>query len=192
MQLCLYTEVPGLMYISLWIWIICFLELSVTLFINMFFSPIYHKAKKSRHSPDTVEEMNLLFPKGCDIMGIATPGIVCKCFFFFLLPLSCFIIHRHGIIPKKNRRNNLIQLRHESVPRMRFRVLMVHLCGLMFNLQDTLEKINTNQLPWVYLRGMNPPFQQWAPQINRYCCCCCCCWAGKHRWRLAPPCLTLW
>lgn len=34
------------------------------------------KAKKSRHSPDTVEEMNLLFPKGCDIMGIATPGIV--------------------------------------------------------------------------------------------------------------------
>lgn len=37
-------------------------------------------AKKSRHSPDTVEELNLLFPKGCDIMGIATPGIVCKCF----------------------------------------------------------------------------------------------------------------
>lgn len=34
------------------------------------------KAKKSRHSPDTVEELNLLFPKGCDIMGIATPGIV--------------------------------------------------------------------------------------------------------------------
>ncbi|XP_008276791.1 F-box only protein 22 [Stegastes partitus] len=35
-----------------------------------------NKAKKSRHSPDTVEELNLLFPKGCDIMGIATPGIV--------------------------------------------------------------------------------------------------------------------
>ncbi|XP_069546641.1 F-box only protein 22 [Brachyistius frenatus] len=34
------------------------------------------KAKKSRHSPDTVGELNLLFPKGCDIMGIATPGIV--------------------------------------------------------------------------------------------------------------------
>ncbi|XP_029904370.1 F-box only protein 22 [Myripristis murdjan] len=35
-----------------------------------------NKARKSRHSPDTVEELNLLFPKGCDIMGIATPGIV--------------------------------------------------------------------------------------------------------------------
>lgn len=35
-----------------------------------------NKAKKSRHSPDTVEELNLLFPKSCDIMGIATPGIV--------------------------------------------------------------------------------------------------------------------
>lgn len=36
------------------------------------------EAKKSRHSPDTVEELNVLFPKGCDIMGISTPGIVCK------------------------------------------------------------------------------------------------------------------
>lgn len=34
------------------------------------------KAKKSRHSPGSIEELNLLFPKGCDIMGIATPGIV--------------------------------------------------------------------------------------------------------------------
>ncbi|XP_068453123.1 F-box only protein 22 [Clinocottus analis] len=34
------------------------------------------KAKKIRHSPDTVEELNLLFPKGCDIMGITTPGVV--------------------------------------------------------------------------------------------------------------------
>ncbi|XP_056134917.1 F-box only protein 22 [Lampris incognitus] len=34
------------------------------------------KAKRSRHSPDTVEELNLLFPKGCDIIGISTPGIV--------------------------------------------------------------------------------------------------------------------
>ncbi|XP_029986277.1 F-box only protein 22 [Sphaeramia orbicularis] len=36
----------------------------------------HNKAKKSRHSLDTVDELNLLFPKGCDIMGIATPGIV--------------------------------------------------------------------------------------------------------------------
>ncbi|KAM3876659.1 F-box only protein 22 [Diretmus argenteus] len=36
----------------------------------------YRQTKKSRHSPDTVEELNLLFPKGCDVMGIATPGIV--------------------------------------------------------------------------------------------------------------------
>nr|XP_046238523.1 F-box only protein 22 [Scatophagus argus] len=35
-----------------------------------------NKAKKNRHSSDTAEELNLLFPKGCDIMGIATPGIV--------------------------------------------------------------------------------------------------------------------
>ncbi|XP_023147119.1 F-box only protein 22 [Amphiprion ocellaris] len=35
-----------------------------------------NKAKKSRHSPDSVEELTMLFPKGCDIMGIATPGIV--------------------------------------------------------------------------------------------------------------------
>ncbi|CAJ1048991.1 F-box only protein 22 [Xyrichtys novacula] len=35
-----------------------------------------NKAKKSRHSLDTVEELNLVFPKGCDIIGIATPGIV--------------------------------------------------------------------------------------------------------------------
>ncbi|XP_030582198.1 F-box only protein 22 [Archocentrus centrarchus] len=33
-----------------------------------------NKAKKSRSSPDA--ELNQLFPKGCDIMGIATPGIV--------------------------------------------------------------------------------------------------------------------
>lgn len=41
-------------------------------FLNSF------EAKKSRHSQDTVEELNQLFPKGCDIMGIATPGIVCE------------------------------------------------------------------------------------------------------------------
>lgn len=34
------------------------------------------KAKKSRYSPDKIEGLNLLFPKGCDIMGISTPGIV--------------------------------------------------------------------------------------------------------------------
>lgn len=34
------------------------------------------KARKSGHSPDSVEELNLLFPTGCDILGIATPGIV--------------------------------------------------------------------------------------------------------------------
>ncbi|KAM3624983.1 uncharacterized protein V6R79_004897 [Siganus canaliculatus] len=34
------------------------------------------KAKKSRHTPHTVEELNVLFPKGCDILGITTPGIV--------------------------------------------------------------------------------------------------------------------
>ncbi|XP_068598002.1 F-box only protein 22 [Brachionichthys hirsutus] len=34
------------------------------------------KAKKSRHSLDTVDELKLLFPKGCSIVGIATPGIV--------------------------------------------------------------------------------------------------------------------
>ncbi|KAM9764770.1 F-box only protein 22 [Menidia menidia] len=34
------------------------------------------KAKRSRHCPETVEELNLLFPKGCDIIGIAAPGIV--------------------------------------------------------------------------------------------------------------------
>lgn len=33
-------------------------------------------AKRSRHSGDPVEDVNLLFPKGCDIMGISTPGIV--------------------------------------------------------------------------------------------------------------------
>ncbi|TKS69879.1 F-box only protein 22 [Collichthys lucidus] len=35
-----------------------------------------NEAKKSRHSPDAVEELSLLFPKGCDIIGIASPGIV--------------------------------------------------------------------------------------------------------------------
>ncbi|RVE74765.1 hypothetical protein OJAV_G00024900 [Oryzias javanicus] len=35
-----------------------------------------NKAKRSRQSPDTVEELNLLFPKDCDILGITTPGIV--------------------------------------------------------------------------------------------------------------------
>ncbi|KAM4602995.1 F-box only protein 22 isoform 2-T2 [Polymixia lowei] len=35
-----------------------------------------NKAKKSRQSPDTVEELSLLFPKTCDVMGITTPGIV--------------------------------------------------------------------------------------------------------------------
>lgn len=37
------------------------------------------EAKKDRHSQDTVEQLNQLFPKSCDIMGITTPGIVCKC-----------------------------------------------------------------------------------------------------------------
>ncbi|XP_037343561.2 F-box only protein 22 [Pungitius pungitius] len=35
-----------------------------------------NKVKKNRHSPDMVEELNMRFPKGCDIMGITTPGIV--------------------------------------------------------------------------------------------------------------------
>ncbi|XP_034725736.1 F-box only protein 22 [Etheostoma cragini] len=35
-----------------------------------------NKAKKSRHSADTVEELSLLFPSGCDIMGITTLGVV--------------------------------------------------------------------------------------------------------------------
>ncbi|XP_041848508.1 F-box only protein 22 [Melanotaenia boesemani] len=35
-----------------------------------------NKAKRSRHCPDTAENLNLLFPKGCDILGITTPGIV--------------------------------------------------------------------------------------------------------------------
>ncbi|XP_034536615.1 F-box only protein 22 [Notolabrus celidotus] len=34
------------------------------------------KAKRSRHSLDTIEELNLVFPKGCDVIGIAAPGIV--------------------------------------------------------------------------------------------------------------------
>ncbi|KAJ0002056.1 hypothetical protein NQD34_001852 [Periophthalmus magnuspinnatus] len=33
-------------------------------------------AKRSRHGSDPVEDVNLLFPKSCDIMGIASPGIV--------------------------------------------------------------------------------------------------------------------
>ncbi|XP_076012280.1 F-box only protein 22 isoform X2 [Genypterus blacodes] len=36
----------------------------------------YRQAKKSRHSPDTAAELKSLFPRGCDIMGVATPGIV--------------------------------------------------------------------------------------------------------------------
>ncbi|XP_030232931.1 F-box only protein 22 [Gadus morhua] len=35
-----------------------------------------NKAKKSRHSPDTVEQLNHLFPRSCDVMGISAPGIV--------------------------------------------------------------------------------------------------------------------
>lgn len=42
---------------------------------------IYSKAKKSRHSLDTVDELSRLFPKTCDVMGIATPGVVCKFLF---------------------------------------------------------------------------------------------------------------
>ncbi|XP_021463441.2 F-box only protein 22 [Oncorhynchus mykiss] len=34
------------------------------------------KARKTHHSPDSVEELNKLFPNGCDIMAIATPGVV--------------------------------------------------------------------------------------------------------------------
>ncbi|KAA8595442.1 hypothetical protein FQN60_010733 [Etheostoma spectabile] len=33
-------------------------------------------SKKSRHSADTVEELSLLFPNGCDVMGITTLGVV--------------------------------------------------------------------------------------------------------------------
>uniref|UniRef100_A0A3P9JZ66 F-box protein 22 n=1 Tax=Oryzias latipes TaxID=8090 RepID=A0A3P9JZ66_ORYLA len=36
----------------------------------------HRMAKRSRQSPDTVHELNLLFPKGCDVLGITTPGIV--------------------------------------------------------------------------------------------------------------------
>lgn len=36
----------------------------------------YSKAKKSRQSPGAVEELNVLFPKSCDFMGIAVPGVV--------------------------------------------------------------------------------------------------------------------
>ncbi|XP_028295457.1 F-box only protein 22 [Gouania willdenowi] len=34
------------------------------------------KGKTSPHIQDPVEEMRLLFPKGCDIMGVVAPGIV--------------------------------------------------------------------------------------------------------------------
>uniref|UniRef100_A0A3Q0T191 F-box protein 22 n=1 Tax=Amphilophus citrinellus TaxID=61819 RepID=A0A3Q0T191_AMPCI len=43
-------------------------------FLTDMFILNYTEAKKSRSSPDA--ELNQLFPKGCDIMGIATPGIV--------------------------------------------------------------------------------------------------------------------
>ncbi|XP_054626906.1 F-box only protein 22 [Dunckerocampus dactyliophorus] len=41
-------------------------------------APCYrqNKAKRSRHSQDTVEDLFQLFPRNCDVMGIATPGIV--------------------------------------------------------------------------------------------------------------------
>ncbi|XP_037549690.1 F-box only protein 22 [Nematolebias whitei] len=35
-----------------------------------------NKAKKSRQSSHSVEELKQLFPKGCDLIGITTPGIV--------------------------------------------------------------------------------------------------------------------
>ncbi|XP_060896940.1 F-box only protein 22 [Labrus mixtus] len=35
-----------------------------------------NKAKKSRQSVETVDELTMVFPKGCEIMGIASPGIV--------------------------------------------------------------------------------------------------------------------
>lgn len=53
-------------------------------------------AKKSRHSPDTIEELNVLFPKSCDIMGISTPGIVCKSV------SSCHFQSKLFIYPGKN------------------------------------------------------------------------------------------
>ncbi|XP_067105114.1 F-box only protein 22 [Osmerus mordax] len=34
------------------------------------------KARKSHPIPDTVEDLSRLFPTGCDVMGIATPGVV--------------------------------------------------------------------------------------------------------------------
>lgn len=55
--------------------------------MNMFFLPT--EAKKSRNSLDA--ELNELFPRGCDVMGVATPGIVCKCSLF--LSLSYFFIY---------------------------------------------------------------------------------------------------
>ncbi|XP_056268157.1 F-box only protein 22 [Pseudoliparis swirei] len=45
-------------------------------FTGRAYSHRYNKAKKNRHSPNTVDELNLLFPKGCDIVGITTPGVV--------------------------------------------------------------------------------------------------------------------
>lgn len=39
----------------------------------------------------TAEELNQIFPKGCDIVGIATPGIVCEffsSFFSIYLPME--------------------------------------------------------------------------------------------------------
>ncbi|XP_013886745.1 F-box only protein 22 [Austrofundulus limnaeus] len=35
-----------------------------------------NKAKKRRQSSHSVQELNQLFPKGCDLIGITTPGIV--------------------------------------------------------------------------------------------------------------------
>lgn len=35
-----------------------------------------HSAKRSRHNSDPVKDVKLLFPKGCDIMGVSAPGIV--------------------------------------------------------------------------------------------------------------------
>ncbi|XP_029954310.1 F-box only protein 22 [Salarias fasciatus] len=40
------------------------------------FHYLQNKAKRNRHSFDSAENLNRLFPKGCDIVGITTPGIV--------------------------------------------------------------------------------------------------------------------
>lgn len=105
-----------------------------------FFSS-FSEAKKSRHSTDTDEELKLLFPRGCDIMGVATPGIVCKCSFFISLFMEGkYVGHKDDIFTTRQTYRQKFCL--DSLTRQQFQCINIRSCWIQIGTLEFPSKVS--------------------------------------------------